>query len=193
MKANELKGFWSGQTVVCIASGPSLTAADVAAVEDLPAIAVNSSFRAAPWARMMYANDAAWWTANAVDVKATFSGHKFCYSRASIQHGAVPLQDEPWVMAGCNSGATAIRMALRTGAGAVLLLGFDCKFTDGVRHWHPDHVGMTNCESINRWPAQFQRVADEATRQGTRVVNCTRDTSLTCFERGSIEQLLYTR
>ncbi|MGQ6076331.1 hypothetical protein ACUNGR_13575 [Serratia sp. IR-2025] len=50
-------------TVVCVASGPSLTAADCALVEasGLPAIAVNNSWRLIPACAVIYAADCCWW------------------------------------------------------------------------------------------------------------------------------------
>ena len=58
--------MWKGMTVCCIASGPSLTSADCALIEQaaLPTIAVNSSWQMARFADVVYAADPAWWDHN---------------------------------------------------------------------------------------------------------------------------------
>jgi len=55
--------LWPGATVACLASGPSLTRADVALVraQGLPTIVVNTTYQMAPWADVLYACDAKWW------------------------------------------------------------------------------------------------------------------------------------
>ena len=54
---------WRGRTVVCIASGPSLTAEDCELVREsgCPVIVTNTTFRLCPWADMLYAFDRPWW------------------------------------------------------------------------------------------------------------------------------------
>ena len=54
-----------GGTVVCLASGPSLTTEDVAYVRGrATVIAVNDAVRLAPWADVLYSNDSTWWLRN---------------------------------------------------------------------------------------------------------------------------------
>src|SRR5690606_36428084 len=94
-------GRW--RTVVCIASGPSLTADDVETVrrwrqeaqgehagagQDASAggpdrewaggpvgvVVTNTTFRAAPWADVLYAMDRAWWLRYLDEVRKAFTG-----------------------------------------------------------------------------------------------------------------------
>jgi hypothetical protein len=92
------RGRWRGATVVCIASGPSLTADDCEAVRrwrvDAGAgtrqegsgdasgeqgstrrvIAVNNSFERAPWADAIYGCDRKWWVRYAKPVRKICTG-----------------------------------------------------------------------------------------------------------------------
>ena len=53
---------WSGETVVVIATGPSLTAEDVDYCRGKArVIAINDAYTLAPWADALYATDAKWW------------------------------------------------------------------------------------------------------------------------------------
>ena len=53
---------WVDETAVCIASGPSLTQADVDYVRGKArVIVVNNGYLLAPWADVLYAADARWW------------------------------------------------------------------------------------------------------------------------------------
>ena len=53
--------LWRNQTVVCIASGPSLTQDQVDQVKGLNTIAINDAYKLAPWANILYACDYQWW------------------------------------------------------------------------------------------------------------------------------------
>lgn len=58
---------WAGETVVCIAGGPSLTQAQLATVEAAQregrskVAVVNDQYLVAPWADLLYFADARWW------------------------------------------------------------------------------------------------------------------------------------
>lgn len=191
MKADWV-GRWAGQTVVCIASGPSLTVDDCAAVQaaGLPAIVTNTTFRRCPWAEVLLAHDARWWHLHRAEVDAVFHGKRLT---CSTQNFGVPslrliLQFKPFN----NSGAAAISLAVLGGAARVLLLGYDCQpAPDGRIHWHPDHPApLSNARTMAVWPHKFQQVAAYAKKQGVPVLNATRSTALRCFERVALEDIL---
>lgn len=70
----------------------------------------------------------------------------------------------------------------------IYLLGYDCSIKNGL-HWHGKHDGkLTNCNSINDWPAIFKRVSIELSH--IKIVNLSRYTELECFERGEVEKWL---
>lgn len=185
---------WSGRTVVCIASGPSLTAEDCAAVRAAghPAIVTNTTFRMAPWADVLFGFDSAWWRRHNVEVQRVFSGRRLTVSQIGARFGAESLYGAPWFQQAGNSGASAIVLALAGGAGKVVLLGFDCgRGPQNEWHWHGDHpTGMSNCATMARWPQQFALVAKRAKKQGAEVVNASRRTSLDCFPRADLQEAL---
>ena len=171
----------------CIASGHSLTAEDCDTVRGLPTIAANTSFRRALWADAVYAMDCKWWAEYSQEVNETFHGKRYCWSKLGVKFGAIVTDGMPGFVGFRNSGANAISLAIMLGAKEIILLGYDCQRTGGLSHWHGDHPGrLSNARSLAEWPAIFKRVADYAQKKEVRVVNCSRETALKCFERGTL-------
>lgn len=189
-----LRPDWTGQTVICIASGPSLTLADCEAARATghPVVVTNTTFRIAPWADVLFGFDSNWWRQHLEEVRATFRGRLMSVSQVAGNLGIETTYGATWFRQVGNSGACAISLAICSGAKRVILIGFDCcRGSDGKNHWHGDHPkGMSNCLSMARWPAQFARVAAEAKREGVVVLNASRSTTLTCFERVRLEECL---
>jgi len=90
-----------------------------------------------------------------------------------------------------NSGAAAISLAMYRGAKRVVMLGYDCQHTGGKAHWHGNHPrGLGNAGSYRRWAESFVNLARDAARDGVEVINCSRETALTCFPRADLEATL---
>lgn len=170
------------KTAVCIASGESLTDEDVQYVRDHRpdlVIAVNTTFRRAPWADILYASDEAWWDVYGQEARSVFKG-EFCRGVKS-----------PLTRIG-NSGHGAIERARELGCKRILLLGYDFQGS----HWHGDHGNKPNGQPLGnpgegefeqwmRKMAMFARRASEL-----NVINCSRQTAIECFPRMSIEDAL---
>lgn len=179
-------------TVVCIASGPSLTAEDCDRVRrsGLATVVTNTTFRLCPWATVLMAHDDRWWRHYHAEVAATFRGHRVSCSANGRPYGAHTLQLLRFRPFG-NSGAAAISLAVLAGARSVILLGYDCQRTEGRAHWHGDHPEpLGNAGSLKKWPAQFEQVARYARERGCQVRNATRCTALSAFPLASLEQAL---
>lgn len=187
---------WSGRTVVCLASGPSLTVEDCEAVRasGYPTIVTNTTFRRCLWASMLFGYDSRWWKAHAKEVvESGFAGRLLCASPIAPNLGVETVHNAPWLRSYPNSGACSIAIAIAGRASRVVLLGFDCAPMGSRLHWHEDHppaFGMTNCASISAWPRHFRNVARDAEREGVEVVNASRATALRCFRRGSLADLM---
>jgi len=193
LKIDQLKGLWSGRTVVCIASGPSLTEQDCELVRQsgLPTIVTNNTFERCPWADVLYAFDGAWWHAYRAQVDKTFRGIRVTSWMSGGSYGALSVHGKGWFSNFGNSGTNAISLAIAGKAKRIILLGYDAKKADGKSHWHGEHPKpLSNCNSIARWPSQFKALASYAKRQGIEIINCSRETALDCFPLGEICQVL---
>lgn len=127
--------------------------------------------------------DRGWWQQYIDEVRTVFRGMLL----TSVAHcyGAQRVDCERYR----NSGAGAIVSALRFGARKIVLLGYDCQKTAGAAHWHVDYpTGLGNADSIDKWPAIFERVVTDFPRAD--IINCSRETALTCFPSGALEKEL---
>jgi hypothetical protein len=185
--------LWDGETVAILASGPSLTADTAIRIRErkIPAIAINTSFLRAPWAAMLYAADAAWWTAyrNKVadfrGLKVTVRVEPFDDLLALEVSGHLGFDPAPGkIRTGANSGYQAVHVALAAGAKRIELHGFDMRHHDGLHHWHGTHpMPLRNHGGsiYERWVKSFESLVPEAAKLGAEVVNCTPDSALKCF------------
>lgn len=200
---------WDGDTVAILASGPSMSidVANAVRAAGLRAIAINMTFRLAPWADMLYGADALFWqrTPDALQ----FAGLKVsCQPVPGTHHvhnaGSVGYSEDPAaVMTYGNSGAQAMQIAAKAGARRLLLCGFDMHMRNG-RHWHGDYpkekglpadqqLRNTVEESYSRWAQLMQQLGAALAKRGVTVINCTPGSALTCFPFQPLEEAIAPR
>lgn len=182
---------WKSETVVIVASGPSLTRKQVEYCRGKARVLViNDNYKLAPWADALYACDGDWWDLH----QPGFEGQKWTQDQsAALRYNLnwVKSVNEPGfsknpdvIHQGGNSGYQAINLALHFGVSKVLLLGFDMKM-NGKRHWFGDHPGRLNkASNYSRWLKNF------ATVKTDKVINCTPDSALECFPKMSLREAL---
>lgn len=185
-------------TVVCLATGPSLTRADVDYVQGKATIiAVNDAWTLAPWAEVLYSSDACWWKFH--DGVPQFSGLKFGIEvdlegvRAIRQTGEEGIDwNTGSVRHAKNSGGAAINLAVHLGASRIVLLGYDMGATGGGHFFgrHPQELRNTKTENYKLFRERIATMVGPLAERGIQVVNCTRRTALTCFPRVPLEAVL---
>jgi hypothetical protein len=179
-------GEWKGKTVAVLASGSSMSQslADQVRAEGLRAIVVNSTFRLAPWADLLYGADASWW-------KTTPGARQFAGMKVSCEpvKGVLNLRNAGKTGysedAGCvhtygNSGAQAIQIAAKGGAARILLYGFDMR----GGHWHGEHpkpLRSTSPGTFEKWIQGMEALAAELAKREIAVENRTPGSALKCF------------
>jgi hypothetical protein len=202
----ECPRLFPGHTILILASGPSLTEADLLQARSaqhagsIRSIVINSTFRKAPWADLLHGGDARWWNANPDAL--SFPGLKIC----SSQRGAEPwpagvrkicsrqvegISVHPrYISNGANSGHQAINLAVHLGAAKIVLLGFDFSVAAGSHHHgdHPEPLGNPNEAGAAHWCRLIETTVEPLQALGIDVVNCSRDTAITCFRRGDLIQ-----
>lgn len=198
----------NGGTIVCIATGPSLTAEDVELCRGRVdgAVAVNDAYQFAPWAFALMASDATWWAWHRS--VPDFHGLKYCLqpfrdlgprSRALV-HGVTVLKNtgesgietDPTGLRTCrNSGGAAINVAVHLGASTILLLGYDMKAGhDGRSHFFGEHERSKRRSPFPMFIKHYELMVKPLHGLGIRVINCSRESALTCFPRMSLHDAL---
>lgn len=199
--ATRVPALCPGGTVVCLGGGPSLCQADVDYCRGkATVIAVNDAWRLAPWAHALIASDAAWWS-HYKGVPA-YSGLKFCLESSAAKWPGIQvlrntghegIETEPTgVKTGRNTGAAAINLAVHFGASRVLLLGYDMEAKDERRsHWFGAHPqGLRGGSPYALFRQMFGTMVGPLKQLGVEVINCSRETALTCFPRQPLREVL---
>jgi hypothetical protein len=199
--------LWPGETVVLLGGGPSLTPADVDACRGKArVIAIKEAWQLAPWADAIYAADSSWW--DYYRGVPDFDGLKYAIQgRTPTGHDARMTRyedvqvlrdtgdeglelDPTGLRTGYNSGYQAINLAVHLGAARVVLLGFDMwTGADGRANWFVN----ARHHRASPYPAFLQAFASIAAplkAAGVEVLNCSRRTVLTAFQRVPLEEAL---
>jgi hypothetical protein len=160
-------------------------------------VVVNTSYKLAPWADVLYACDARWWIWNkgAKD----FQGTKYALERrAGQRYSDVNVLrigkneglslDPEYLNTGKNSGYQALNLAVLMGAKRIILLGYDMDSgPKGEMHWHPEHP-MRTPKLYPEFRRRFETLVEPLKAHGVEVVNCTRRTALQCFPQMSLAE-----
>lgn len=200
--------MWPNATVVCLATGPSLTEADCAFVRGRArVIAINDAHRLAPWADVLYSSDRHWYP----HYKGVpeFKGMKYGISLlkgAPVGFDKYPdiavlrnlgrdgLSDDPsGLTTGRNSGFAAIGVAVHAGASRVLLLGYDMQCSSAKAHFfgsHPKGLNQTTESMFSLFRSSFETLIEPLRARGVEVINCSRESALACFPRMTLEEAL---
>lgn len=192
----DFSNLWPGKPAFVLASGPSLTEADVQLVKEAaqprswPVLVTNTTFKMARWADVLFFHDRTWWKEHGLTVKRTFPG--LCVTIDGVRDPQVLIMPKNLINTYRNSGSGAISFAIYAGSPKVILLGLDGKFAaDGTRHWHGDHPkGLGNAGSLPMITSKFPEQAKDLLAKGIDVVNATRDTAVTCFRQQALEDVL---
>lgn len=202
LKTLPVARLWPNATVICIASGPSLTQEDVDFVRGKArVIVVNNTYQLAPWADALWATDSKWW--RHYKDAANFAGLKFSLRVPGLLYpqdvqvlkntGTEGLEMQPHaVRNGKNGGHCAIHLAVHLGASRIVLLGYDCQLgPEGEEHWHPRHpAAIRDKLAIQTWRAAYASLVAPLRERNVDIVNCTRRTALTCFRQASLDEVL---
>lgn len=189
----------SSDTWVCIASGPSLCEEDIQYCRDKgwSLLAVNTSFKLAPDAKIIYGADYRWWERYHEEAKQTKAelwtasstcAKKFNLNHVSLLPGPGWTSRKGYAYSGSLSGFQAIQIAGWHNPSRIILLGYDMQHTGGKTHWHDDHpLGWPNCPKLD---AQIEGFSKLAKKSPVPIINCTRETALQCFTKKELVSIV---
>ena len=198
---------------VVIGAGPSLTVEDVNAVRGEKVCVINTGYQIAPWADLLYACDAQWWDWHKDSPELlAFKGEKWTQTAGWEEHGPMLAKILPKhaisvraskpgegiaecgpIFQGANSGIQAINLVYQLHRPEqIILLGYDMQGSQTKPRWHGKHPSGVVCSNWHAWVPLYDAVARDAKRLGVEIVNCSRETALTCFPRARLEDYLQT-
>ena len=192
---------WSGDTAVCIATGPSLTREQVEKVKrsSVRSIGINDVGLTEDWLDIWYAADWPFWKHYEARAQAS-QALKVCADVMSRGSRLVDLflstanderasRFEPgFAVSGNHSGFQALQMAISFGASKVVLLGYDCK----ARGTSTNYFGrkpntLHRASNYESWREHYDRLLVPV---GVEVLNATPGSAITAFPRVSLDEAL---
>lgn len=202
----KVERLWPGATVVCVGAGPSVTQKDLDYCRGRArVIVVNSMYKQAPWADVLYAADEKWWRWQHNDGVPRTAFPPLCVTLSprvdQIYPDVIELQrtgqpglelDPGGLRSGGCGGYQAINLAFHlAGHGCrILLLGYDMQAdASGRHHCHLEHPDNNRIHYPVRLK-DFQTLVEPLRKQLVSVINCTRRTALTCFPQAPLRDVL---
>lgn len=198
---------WSGCDVVIVASGPSLSAKQVHQISKarlarhskLKIVTVNDAIYLLWNADWHHSCDRNWWEQN-IERVCQFEGIKTCterdvpgpwvngYFEVSGEEGFDPRPG--YIRTGRNSGYQALHCAMKTGATRIALCGFDMgRAADGAAHFHDERERQTPAP-YHQWAESFFSLAGTAKDSNIEIMNCSIQSSISCFDRVDLMSFL---
>lgn len=195
---------WNGETCVIVASGPSAQEVPIdVAIGGARFMAINTSWRLAPWADILFACDASWW--DHAKGCPEFAGIKLTIDKAaSARFPDVRLVncrkpddrlvvDEPGTVGwGGNSGFHCLNLAVQFGCSKIILVGFDMRIDAGL-HWHgrhPERMSNPNRNNVERWRRAVDGAARVIEPLGVKVINCSPISALRNYQKMTLTEAL---
>lgn len=211
---------WKGETVFCLASGPSLTQEIADKVRGRRTIAVNSSCMLAPWADVLFFTDSAWY-ADRQELVKNWPGLVVTYSRQAKRElddpevnpgparvlrikgcGAAefpprrngmpgfPPPGAPEVQMGRSSGHSAIALARAMGGARIVMLGYDMRVVGGREHCHTEYTGPRDLGVYDSFVNTFAGWHAAAEADGFEILNATPGSAVTEFPFADLDEVL---
>lgn len=199
---------WAGETAIVVASGPSAAEQPLALAKGKARfIVVNTSWKLAPWADILYAGDFPWW--RAYDGCPEFQGLKITIDRRASDRQEHPdwnvvhlrcekntdellLNPKGLIGWGMNSGFGAVNIAAQLDVKNIILVGYDMSLHAGS-HWHGVHLprmGNPRESQLPRWRRAMERAAPILEAKGISVYNTSQLSALRKFRKTTFAEAL---
>lgn len=196
--------MWAGETVAILGCGPSR---NLVCMERLRAtgyrvIAINDSFRAAPWADMLYFCDQTWYASRQPEISRIWTGAPIVTLENTIHgvarlHNTEPLGFDPdpsCLRHGSNSGYQAIHLAAHLGAKRIVLFGFDMRVVG--HQLHAEARPERQSEAVFQRTIEecmlpsFPTIVEPLAERGIEVLNASPGSALKCWPMIGVEEAL---
>lgn len=203
---------WTGETCVIVGAGPSAGDAPLELARGrAKIIAINTSWRLAPFADVLYGCDARWWRSKegkaaidefkgilvSQDVMATEKAEWNVRLVRTDRSRSDIITKHPGRLGwggtqGGNGGFQSMNLAIQFGSARLLLVGLDMRVDRGV-HWHGEHPRPMNnprAAVVARWRTHIDRLAGRFRKLGVEVINCSAVSALNAYPKMTLQEAL---
>jgi hypothetical protein len=191
---------WQGQSCVIVCGGPSLSGFDFDRLRGRNIIAINSSFRAVPFAQYLVFGDGRWWMWNRPDAVNKFGGTRICLAieindvavkklRKAKPPGLSHNPEEATMQR--TSTTAAINVALHLGVSEIILAGLDLKAApDGKTHHHEPHAERSREGCWDQHLVELEGTVLPLKAAGISVVNASLESRAPFWPKRRLEDIL---
>jgi hypothetical protein len=210
------EGSWSDEKCFVIGGGPSLIGFDFNRLKDKGRIiAVNKAYYDVPFADVLIGMDPSFFRwADTGKLEKPPLGEKYRAAFRDFQGHKIIIADPPvripknvylinrikqpkWstslkegLYTGNNSGAGALAFALIMGCDPIYLLGIDGRHTKKA-HYHSGYPNRAQTpKTAKSFIKHFEYLGREAKKKKISIYNCSMISSVNCFERKTIEEVI---
>ena len=208
----------TGETVVCFATGPSLTPEVVETIRPyheagiVKAAGLNDAYRAVDYLDVFYACDLKWWEIHTdaafalkqprhlMEIDAEMWGNNTAakllkkYPHINIVHGHGKQgfsEQRIKIHWGNNSGFQLLNLVFLMGAERMVLVGYNMNTPQGKEpHFFGKHPDGLGGQNGNQYRGFVQQYQRIQGRIKKMIVNATPDTALDCFEHVDLAEYL---
>lgn len=198
--------IWAGETVCILGCGPSRNLVDMERLEHgvcsgkIKVVAINDSFKAAPFAHICYFCDQEWYETRESEMRKCWLGGNLVTMENQIP-GVLRLRntgptgfdpDPSCLRHGSNSGYQAVHLSMHLGVKKIILCGYDMRCVGDQLHAEPRPERQTVAGfsqtlqvMLEKWPT----IVDPLAERGIEVINASPGSALRCWpivEPGSI-------
>jgi len=151
---------WPGATAFIVASGHSIRSIDPELLRGQHIIAINTSYRAVPFAEYLIFSDSRWWQHHRHELQTAFPGRIVSCSQSERDQRLLRLRrsgkfcdDRDAVTVQATTTTGAMELAVKLGSNRLVVLGLDGTVgPDGKMHHHKPHPWPP----MNGWQARHR-------------------------------------
>lgn len=195
---------WEGDTAFILGGGGSLRGFDCSRLRGSGwVMAINSSFKTAPFCDALYFNDFSWFTGKSDGKprrKLIEASDALVVTTSRQAKGAAPdrlklLKMSPTsslsgLRQGRSSGQSGISIAAAFGAKRIVLLGFDMRRIDGRSHHHDEYGSASDRLYSHDFIPAFAGWNAAAKQERIEILNATPGSALREFPSINVEEIL---
>ena len=185
------KIYTKDDTVFIVGGGASLEGFDFGQLHGLKCIVINKAYRKVKRADALYFGDTNFHRSDGNSLW-RFLGDKI-YTICKIERTErtdprlekIKLNFKP-----CNSGLGAIFLAVRMGAKKIVLLGFDCKYTNRKKNWHDiEQVSERHAREALTYENMLKDFPEAVKKlKKIDIINASIDSAIECFPKKDISE-----
>lgn len=193
--------------VIIIATGASLTESDVDIAtgdqSDKFIIAINNAYTVCPQSDVIWGGDARFWDWHYNDIWinetsrfltiSSDAAEKYNIEYVASKSGMfLNFDPERPIRQGYNSSFAALNWAILQGAKDIIFLGLDCKPGKDKTHFFGEHP-IAHRSPYHLFIQAFEAAAKQLINTDIKIINCSPDSAVTCFEKKSISDAIGSR